>query len=107
MAVAAAALRGVDMASHCSRPLHPGTLADFDMIFAMEATQSRWLKRRYPQYSGKVYLLPLFDPLVQEHGKRRGAFYKIEDPFGKPFVAYSECFERIERCLAAAARTMG
>jgi protein-tyrosine-phosphatase len=105
-ALTAAAMRGVDMGAHRSQPIHPGSLAGFDMVIAMEAAQSRWLKRRYPEHAGKVFLLPLFDPRSLEEGMRRKALFNIEDPFGKTLEAYLGCYERIERCLEMAGRQL-
>ncbi|MBE9571533.1 MAG: hypothetical protein IMF11_12965 [Proteobacteria bacterium] len=70
----------------------------FDMIIAMETWQFQTLKKAFPRYQDKVFLLPLFDT---RGGTKLGGFarYNIQDPYGKSLTEFHACFQRIERCI--------
>jgi protein-tyrosine phosphatase len=96
-ALAAAQALGIDMSAHRSRRVDAETLGDCDMVFAMEVWQLERLRAHYPAYTGRFFLLPLFDPIEAAAAVHR---YNIEDPYGKPAERFRECFLRIDRCIA-------
>ena len=89
---------GVDMNSHTSRPLTQELVEGNDIILAMEAWQLQKMKKQYPRYSRKFFLLPLFDPL-RNSKTDAVAQYNIEDPYGKSADSFFASFRRIERCI--------
>jgi protein-tyrosine phosphatase len=97
-AVAAAHSRGVDLDHHTPRQIDEDAVEKADMILAMEPKQLGMLRRRFPQYSGKLFLLSLFE---ERSPSQYGPWqrYHIEDPYGKPVADVVTCFTRIERCV--------
>lgn len=96
-ALEAAQALGIDMSVHRSRRFDAEMLGDCDMVFAMETWQMERLRAHYPEYTGRFFLLPLFDPIEAAAAVHR---YNIEDPYGKPAECFHECFARIDRCIA-------
>jgi len=99
-AILAANRFGVDLRAHRSRVVDARLLERFDAAFVMEAWQYRHMKRYFPGFREKIFLLPLFDG---EEAAREGHYqaFHIEDPFGKPIEQFHRCFQRIERCVDA------
>ena len=105
-AVAAAQKLGIDMNFHTSRPLTHELVDGYDVILAMEAWQLQQMKRQYPKYSSKFFLLPLFDP-IKYNNTQKFLQYNIEDPYGKTKDRYQESFQRIERCIKGLVKQSG
>ena len=97
-AVSAAKWLGIDMNSHKSQSLTSELVKGYDIIFAMEAWQLRQMKKIFPQYLEKFFLLSLFDP-ERPPDKKPIFRYNIEDPYGKSADCYRDSFRRIERCI--------
>ena len=89
---------GVKINAHKSRVITYDLAESYDMIIAMESWQVMRLREMFPDYSDKIYLLPLF----QINKKRWWWSYRlhnIADPYGNTLPYYYECFRRIERCI--------
>ncbi len=97
-AIAAAGQRGVDLDPHAPTQVTEEEVRAADMVLAMEPGQVAELRDRFPAHIDKLFLLAVF-----ENGSRKmypgWARYHIEDPYGKPLAQYTQCFERIERCV--------
>lgn len=89
---------GIQLDGHRSRSINQDMVASFDMITAMETRQLKHLRKAFPGYHDKIFLLPLFEA---KQGTKRGWFsrYNIQDPYGKNLVEFQACFQRIERCI--------
>jgi tRNA threonylcarbamoyl adenosine modification protein (Sua5/YciO/YrdC/YwlC family) len=85
-AVRAGLPRGVDLATHRSRPLTPTMLEDADDVFVMTTDQRRSILEFAPELAARVRLL-------DRGGK------DIEDPFGLGDEVYAKAAERIHRAL--------
>ncbi|MBE9572723.1 MAG: hypothetical protein IMF11_19020 [Proteobacteria bacterium] len=97
-AILAAESFGVQLNGHRSRGINREMIESFDMIVAMETWQLQALKKSFPKYKDKAYLLPLFD--TQEGAKRHGfSRYNIQDPYGRSLDEFRVCFQRIKRCI--------
>jgi tRNA threonylcarbamoyl adenosine modification protein (Sua5/YciO/YrdC/YwlC family) len=79
--------RGVDLASHRSRPATPELLARFDRVYALTEAHREALRAQLPP--GRHPPLFLLDP--------EGA--DVPDPLGGPRVAYEQALVGIERAL--------
>jgi protein-tyrosine phosphatase len=88
-AVTAARAYGVDLASH--RPLpFADQVRGADVVVVMEAAQVPLLAERFGVPRDRLVLLPRFAPVaVVGRGYRR---HNIEDPFGRPLVAFERCY---------------
>jgi protein-tyrosine phosphatase len=97
-AIAAAEMFGVDLSAHRSRRIDQGLVAGADMVFAMEVWQLSRLRKIFPQYKERMFLLPLFDgsPPGQVDASR---LLNISDPYGRTLKEFIECFERIDASL--------
>ena len=98
-AIVAAKRFGITLDGHRSKRISREMAESFDIVIAMEAWQLQALRRLFPQYSDRFFLLPLFD----ENGRNTWDFYSvynIADPFGKDLIRFRACYERIENCLA-------
>jgi protein-tyrosine phosphatase len=97
-AICAAKRFGIDHHDHQAKMLVPAMMEKVDMIFAVEVSHLELLRRIYPQFYGKIYLLPLFEGRMPE---KRGSYYRynIEDPYGRSVDHYIFCFERIQKCI--------
>jgi protein-tyrosine-phosphatase len=85
---------GLSLSAHTPRPLDELLMNESDLVVVMESSQFWYLRRTYPQHSGRVVLLSLFD--ASDSAFER---FNIPDPFGKPPAAYTACYRRIERAV--------
>lgn len=104
-AVAAAETFGVDLRSHKTRPVDSDLLGSTDMVVSMEAWHHKYLLETYPEFSGRLFLLPLFD-VKMDNPWDQYSIYNIRDPYGKELAVFMECFRRIERCIGELARAV-
>jgi protein-tyrosine phosphatase len=65
-----------------------------DCVIAMEASQLRQLRRQWPNWSEKFFLLPLFEPDAAER-RDLYASSNISDPFAKGEAAFEAAYEHI------------
>ena len=69
-----------------------------DMVIGMETWHMQTLKKQFPEYKDKFFLLPLFEH-NREVTKNEFYRYNIEDPYGRAIDEFQKCFTRIERCV--------
>lgn len=97
-ALAAATRFSVHHGDHRSKQLTVEMMEQFDVVFAVEIPHLNRLRKLYPQFRDKIFLLPLFEgkPL-----RNVGSYYyyNIEDPYGKELEDFMFCFNRIQVCL--------
>jgi len=97
-AISAASTFGVDLSNHTSQQVNKKIVKSFDMVLAMETSQYNALRKIFPEYRDKIYLLPLFCP-HENRCWRRYNYYNIPDPYGKYVDVFEDCFERIRDCV--------
>jgi protein-tyrosine-phosphatase len=89
---------GVDLDGHTSRQVDYDLIESYDVIAAMETRQYNFLRKTFPEFREKIFLLPLFD--LNDNPVSRGyGVYNITDPFGKDEKEYRECFQKISSCI--------
>jgi len=91
-AISVARSRGVDLSTHRSTLLSPGTVRAADLILVMDAAQRRTLRRRFSTSRCRVLVLGDLDP---EPIRNR----TIQDPVDRPADAFESTYARIDRCL--------
>ena len=92
---------GVSLRDHRPRMLTRELIDACDMIVVMETSQLELLRTTYSEYRDRVFLLSLF-----EEGASGLERYAIADPFGLPRAAFEQCFQRIDRAVAALLATV-
>lgn len=96
-AIKAAALHGVDMTAHLSRHATAAMLRAADIVIAFDGINLASIAARYPELSGKVFLL----------GEADGAASKqILDPEGRDDATFLNTYDRIDACLDILARAI-
>ncbi len=91
-AVDAAALRGIDLSAHTTRPFTEAMAEEADLIIAMEPSHLRRLRRLSAEGRKKAILLGAL--LLDE-----GEALSTPDPYGKTPDVFARCFEKIDRAL--------
>jgi protein-tyrosine phosphatase len=104
-AILAADRFGVDLRGHRSRKVDDVLLERFDAVVVMEAWQYLHMRKIFPGFREKIFLLPLFEGEGSARENHYHAFH-IGDPFGKPIEQFRLCFQRIERSVDAMLETM-
>jgi protein-tyrosine phosphatase len=99
-AVAIAAERGIDLAAHRAQVIGMAQLRAADLVIVMDRQQRRRLVSGRPALRHRVELLGDLDP---EPITRR----TVLDPFRQPAEVFRDCYDRIDRCVAALARSCG
>jgi len=92
-AVAAMAVRGIDIGSHMSAPVTSSDLAKADLVIAMTGAHKNALLSRFPEHASKVRTLA-----EVSLGTVSG---DVDDPFGYGQDVYDRAAETIERGLFA------
>lgn len=82
----------VSLEEHKARLVTAELIEQTDLILVMEPGQRSHLVDRYPQASGKIYLLRHF---ARYGSRERG----IPDPYGLNLEGYRFCFEDIKECV--------
>lgn len=96
LAVRAAALQGVRIDGHRSRPLTPALLREADLILCMEGVHVEEALARSPEAEERTFLLTTFaDP---EEGDPTG----VLDPYGSTPAQYEATFEELDHHLRVA-----
>lgn len=88
---------GVDLGLHRSQPISPKLVESYDMIVAMEVWQYGELRSSFGQHHKKLFLLPLLDSKAV--GRQGYAAFNIQDPYGGPPSAFTECFDQISQYI--------
>lgn len=86
-----AGARGIDLSAHAAKRVTHDLVAASDLILAMDITQIERLQRRYPESTGKTFLLRSFAP--------SGAM-EISDPVEAPFEQFKVTFDLIESAVS-------
>lgn len=92
--LAVAAARGYDNGGQRARQIRASDFDDFDLIFAMDASNLAALERQRP--SGARARLALFDPDGRD----------VPDPYGEPRPVYEATLNQIEAAAAAWVETL-
>lgn len=88
--VAAIAEReGLDVSAHRAQQIDTEMVHEYELMLVMEARQRTWITRRFPQASGKVYLLGHWADKVE-----------VPDPYKHSMDAFEQAYAAIERYLA-------
>src|SRR5438477_5758694 len=99
-AIAAAARRGVDLASHSSQLVMADLVRAADLIVVMDAMQRRMICERFGRSPRGVLQLGDFDPLpVASRG--------IEDPVERGPEVCARVYASVARCVAELAQALG
>ena len=87
--VAALREKGIDIASHRTRPMTDALAASATLLVAMTAAHAAELRVRFPHAAQRVRLLAEFAPDRRDVG----------DPFGMPLPSYRDCRDDILAAL--------
>lgn len=95
---AASALQehAVEVTDHKSRSITDNLITDSDVIFTMTASHAWELRRRYPQYAGKIQALGAF---VQDIASEPDPQYDIVDPYGGSDEQYRVTADELSRMI--------
>ena len=89
---------GIQLDGHRARRIEREMMESFGMIIAMETWQFQTLKKLFPDYQNKIFLLTLFD--TDETLKGEGfSRYNIHDPYGQSVEEFHRCFHRVKSCV--------
>lgn len=84
-------LYDLDISSHEARQLTEEILREVDLVFAMASDHIEYVKKVFPKYFDKTYLLRRFgrenDHLMNED---------VEDPIGGSIEQYLECYSLLD-----------
>lgn len=92
-AQAAALRRGIDLSPHRSALIAQNDVGPGDLVVVMEPAQRLALQQQF-WVRGRIVVLGDFDPAPI-------ATRAIPDPFGKSVETFADCYQRIDRCIAA------
>ena len=95
-AVDAALHYGVDLKDHGSRQITYSMMESCDIVMTMEPWHSAYLSKVFAEHSKKIFLLPLFN---KKENKSAYRAYNIQDPYGRSYSEYRECFDQIVECV--------
>lgn len=80
--------RGIDLSGHIAKQLTYELVVESDLILVMEKEHKNIIQKMYPFACGKIHCL----------GHWRNE--EIQDPYGKPYAAYTHMANRMDVCLA-------
>jgi protein-tyrosine-phosphatase len=86
---AAMSERGIDISSHRARTISEEMMNEFYLVLTMEKIHKQILKARFPEKSGKVFML----------SEMSGEEFPVDDPFGATLEDYQRTAEVIERLI--------
>lgn len=92
LAIAAAARRGIDLASHRSRLVTVGLLDNVELLLVMDTAHRYRLRAEFGVDPRRIVLIGDLDP-----AKIRSR--TIPDPYGQAPDVFDDCYQRIERCV--------
>jgi protein-tyrosine-phosphatase len=96
-ALLTATRRSVDLSGHTASRLSSERVAASDLIFVMDIPQLVTIRKRFPEASGKTFLLTSLAP---------EALMEIEDPFEGGESVFQACFDHISRAVGPIARVL-
>ncbi|MFA0815627.1 MAG: low molecular weight protein arginine phosphatase [Anaerofustis sp.] len=80
---------GIDIQFHTVRQIDEAMLEESDLVFGMTMNHRDLLRKRYPQYSNKIYMLGEYAGTVCCSGD-------IPDPFGLPLDRYRKTYRILD-----------
>jgi protein-tyrosine-phosphatase len=80
---------GFDITDHKSKTATENMLGEFNLVLTMEKIHKQLLRSRFPDSTGKVYMLS--EMIDQE--------FPVEDPFGNSLEDYRKCADVINRLI--------
>jgi protein-tyrosine-phosphatase len=86
---AAMSERGIDISGHRARTITQEMMNEFHLILTMEKIHKQILKARFPEKSGKVFML----------SEMSGEEFPVDDPFGATLEDYQRTAEVINRMI--------
>lgn len=98
--VAAAALYGVDLSAHRSRPMTRDIVDHADAVVVMDFANQADFLARFPESRSKLRLLGAFDPEPRRT-------LEIADPYMMDAAGVRDCYEEISRCIENLRETSG
>lgn len=96
-AINTAQLFGINLVDHSSLCLDTFIIENSDMLVTMEVSQTKSLRKQYPNHCHKVFLLPLFE--INGFRKKGYQSYNIPDPYGKGADGFQSCYQRLTNAL--------
>jgi protein-tyrosine phosphatase len=96
-ALRAANARSIDLGRHHASAVMPDLVAASDVIFVMDISQIAEMRERFPDASGKTFLLTCLAPELT---------LEIADPIDRDEAAYHECYEHIARAVRPIIRAL-
>ena len=79
---------GLDLSPHLGRQVEKSILEEYDLILVMEDHHRDYIRSRFPQVSGKVFLLGKWEEEMQ-----------IPDPYKKSPDFFKEVYSQIDRSV--------
>ena len=80
---------GLDLSPHLGRQVEKSVLEEHELILVMEDHHRDYIRSRFPQVSGKVFLLGKWEEEMQ-----------IPDPYKKSPDFFKEVYSQIDRSVA-------
>jgi len=98
-AVRAANALGIDLSHHRAKLLDPVSITGGDLLVGMDYSHFSLMRRRIPGKKG-IFLLKQFAPQPILN-------INIEDPYGKSYSRFLECFEEINMLVECILKRLG
>jgi protein-tyrosine-phosphatase len=86
---AALSERGIDISGHRARTISEEMMNEFHLVLTMEKIHKQILRARFPEKSGKVFML----------SEMSGEEFPVDDPFGATLEVYLRMAEVIDRLI--------
>ena len=80
---------GLDLSPHLGRQVEKSVLEEHELVLVMEDHHRDYIRSRFPQVSGKVFLLGKWEEEMQ-----------ISDPYKKSPDFFKEVYSQIDRSVA-------
>jgi protein-tyrosine phosphatase len=81
--------RGIDISGHRAKTISEEMMNKFHLVLTMEKIHKQILKARFPEKSGKVFML----------SEMSGEEFPVDDPFGATLDDYQHTAEVIDRLI--------
>ena len=81
--------RGIDISGHRAKTISEEMMNEFHLVLTMEKIHKQILKARFPEKSGKVFML----------SEMSGEEFPVDDPFGATLDDYQNTAEVIDRLI--------
>jgi protein-tyrosine phosphatase len=87
----------VSLHNHHANKIDPEIIKCVHMVITFEYSHIAQLKKTFPEYMKKLFLLPLYSSNAIGIANR----YNIVDPYGKSTDDFRACYQRIHECLVS------